>query len=322
MATLTWSRYRKSLAGDIVRLWNRALGEQFPLSIRLFRQNVEEGPSYDPEDGAVVMNGDEVVGYALTERFRAKDPLQETYKTTGWLEAVVVDPAYQRQGVGCSLLDWATARLHSQGAAKILVGGGRHRFFPGVPAELPGVQDYFSRAGFRVSQTVYDVRGNLRHFAAPPSARAALAAVGGDVRPCRTEDIPALMDFLQAEFPGGWRFDTRFFLDQGYDPAEVIIMTQGAHVIGFAHIWSWRSRFLGPSVYWKKLLGHRCGGLGPIGVAQGMRGKGLGLALLQLALQYDAELGVEDGIIDWTTLTGFYALAGFTPWKTYIRMEC
>ncbi len=321
MTTLTWTHYRKSLAGDIVRLWNRSLGEHFPLTVRLFRQNVEEGPNYDPADGAVVMNGDQVVGYALSERFRAQDPLQEMYKATGWIEAIVVDPAYQRQGMGRSLLAWATDRLRSQGAEKILVGGGRHRFFPGVPAELPGVQDYFSRAGFRVSQTVHDVRGNLRNFTAPPSARAALAAAGGDVRPCRTEDIPALMEFLQAEFPGGWRFDTRRFLDQGYDPAEVIILTQGARVIGFAHIWSWRSRFLGPPVHWKKLLGHRCGGLGPIGVAQGMRGKGLGLALLQLALQYDAALGVEDGIIDWTTLTGFYALAGFTSWKTYIRME-
>lgn len=322
MTTLTWTPYRKSLAGDIVRLWNRALGEHFPLSMRLFRQTIEGGPSYLPDDSRVVMNGDQAVGYILTERFRVPDPLMETHSSTGWIEAMIVDPAYQRQGIGHDMLAWATDRLHSQGATKLFLGGGFHRFFPGVPAELPGLKDYFTRAAFKESHIVHDVRGNLRNFTAPPSAKAALAAVGGDVRPCRTEDIPALMDFLHAEFPGGWRFDTRRYLDQGYDPKEIIILTQGAQVIGFAHIWSWRSSFLGPSVYWKKLLGRRCGGLGPIGVAQGMRGKGLGLALLQLALEYDAALGVEDGIIDWTSLTGFYARVGFTPWKTYIRMEC
>jgi predicted N-acetyltransferase YhbS len=53
-----------------------------------------------------------------------------------------------------------------------------------------------------------------------------------------------------------------------------------------------------------------------------MRGKGLGLALLQLGLEHLARMGVENAVIDWTGLVDFYGRVGFTPWKTYARMEC
>jgi GNAT superfamily N-acetyltransferase len=247
--------------------------------------------------------------------------LSERLRSTGWIEALVVDPGCQRQGLGRDLLAWAMYKLRSEGADKIHLGGGFRHFFPGIPGELPGLPEFFSKAGFARGSTVYDLRGNLRNFVAPPSARAAIAAVGAECGPCQEHDVPALLEFLQAEFPGRWRFDSKRFLDLGGAPQDFVILRQGLRVIGFAHIHHPRSVFLGPPAYWRKLLGRRYGGLGPIGVAAGMRGKDLGLALLQLALEYDASLGVDDAVIDWTTLLGFYGRVGFTPWKTYVRME-
>ena len=130
------------------------------------------------------------------------------------------------------------------------------------------------------------------------------------------------MAFLQAEFPGRWRFDTKRYLDLGGDCSDIMVLSQGSQVIGFAQIYHRASSYQAPPMYWHRLVGARYGGLGPIGVAAGVRGKGLGLALLQLSLQHLATLGVQDAVIDWTTLLGFYARAGFTSWKTYLRMDC
>lgn len=322
MPSLAWKTYRSSLAPDVVRLWNRALGEQFPMTLRLFRQNTEGAPSYRADDSTVVAADGRVVGYILTKRFREQDSLLQSEGATGWIDALVVDPAWQRQGVGRDLLAWAIYKLRSEGAESILLGGGYRHFLPGVPAGPGGAQNYFARAGFTATSTTYDLCGSLRGFTAPPSASTAVAAAGGSVTPCRPDDAPDLVSFLIAEFPGRWRFDTQRFLSQGGAPQDIMILRQGARVTGFAQIYHRRSAVLGPPIAWHRLLGRAYGGLGPIGVAKDVRGKGLGLALLQLSLQRLASLGVADAVIDWTSLIGFYGRVGFTPWKTYTRMQC
>lgn len=321
MTPLTWKPYRKSLAGAVTRLWNRALGDSFPMSVRLLRQNIEDAPGFHADDSSIIKDGDEAVGFIATKRFRDADPLREQFAHTGWIEALAVDPARQGQGIGRDLLAWAMYKLRSEGADRIQAGGGFRHFLPGVPAESVRARDMLCGAGFQVKGTVYDMRGSLRGFVAPPAAHTALAAAGAAVRPGRGEDTPALMSFLLAEFPGRWRFDSKRFLDLGGDPADFVLLWRAQTVIGFARIHHAHSKFLAPPQYWRKLLAPASGGLGPIGVAAAERGKGLGLALLQLALEYDAGLGVQDAVIDWTSLVDFYARAGFSPWKSYLRME-
>jgi len=316
-----WQPYRSDLAPSLVRLWNRALGEHFPLSLRLWRQNVEGAPSYQPDDSMVVTRAGSPIGYVLTKRFREQDVLADALSATGWIEAVVVDPAHQRQGLGSDLLAWAMDRLHGAGVRDIRIGGGFRHFFPGAPLELPGLTQFFARRGFEQTGIVHDLRGNLVGFAAPPSARAALRAVGAVAEPCTPEQVPALLDFLRAEFPGRWRYDTEHYLAKGTPPQEYIILRQDSRVIGFAKIHHRGSAYLGPPLYWRRLLGRGAGGLGPIGVAADMRNKGLGLALLQLALEHLAHLGVRHAVIDWTGLVDFYARVGFVPWKSYAQMR-
>src|SRR4030065_406975 len=62
----------------------------------------------------------------------------------------------------------------------------------------------------------------------------------------------------------------------------------------------------GPSISWRQAIGDHYGGLGPLGVAPAFRGRGLGFALLALAVEHLRGLGAEDVVIDWTTLVDFY----------------
>jgi predicted N-acetyltransferase YhbS len=64
-------------------------------------------------------------------------------------------------------------------------------------------------------------------------------------------------------------------------------------------------------------MGDAPGGLGPIGVDEGRRGLGLGLALLRACIEELAGRGVGLMAIDWTDLAAFYGKMGFKIWKTY-----
>ena len=77
------------------------------------------------------------MGYILTKRFREQDPLLETMANVGWIDAVLVDPDWQRRGIGRDLMTWAMYSLRSEGAGKIFLGGGFGHFLPGVPQESP-----------------------------------------------------------------------------------------------------------------------------------------------------------------------------------------
>jgi predicted N-acetyltransferase YhbS len=92
---------------------------------------------------------------------------------------------------------------------------------------------------------------------------------------------------------------------------------EGGRIIAFSRIYSGDSTILGPSVFWRNLLGEHWGGLGPMGVDPARRGLGLGLRLLYESLVILKKRGVNFMVIDWTDLPGFYARMGFTVWKTY-----
>ena len=69
-------------------------------------------------------------------------------------------------------------------------------------------------------------------------------------------------------------------------------------------------------MYWRA-ASLAAGGLGPIGVAAALRGRGLGRALLVAALDRLRRLGHPDVVIDDTSLLGYYGPHGFAPWITY-----
>ena len=273
--------------------WNRALGDRFPLRIELARQflslDVDADASAVEPEGIVVAkrSGDE-----------------------GWVGALVVEPSAQRRGVGGRLLRHALESLRAAGARTVRIGGDRLHLLPGVPE--PGPADFFRRRGVELHPEVVDLRQRLDGWS-PPAGLPAVAPAG------RWEPLLA---FLHREFPGRWLWETEEARRRGADPGSYLLLREGGQVQGFARVHharpgAPRSGVIPASVYWSPLLDARAGGLGPIGVAASMRGRGLGLGLLRAATAYLRARGVADMVIDWTRLVDFYALAGFGVWKRY-----
>lgn len=310
--------------GDaVLSIWNDAMGDTFPLDRRLWRQNVDDDPHYDPRGIFLAFAGDRPVGLCAARVCRV--PLGKDGKKPGqgWISALAVAPGHQRRGVGTHLLEAAEKWLAARKARHILVGGDPGHFFPGIPVEASGAQVFFEGRGYAARGDVcYDVRRDISDFTVPPLVHRVMARnVHFRISRCTNRQVPALIAFLEQTFPGRWLYETQLRLQGERAPGDIIVLGIGNRVVGFAHTFRPTSQRLGPSVYWRKLLGPQYGGLGPMGIATDVRGSGLGFALLCGAIEKLRDDGVVNMAIDWTVLLKFYGGAGFTPWKQYKSFE-
>ncbi len=317
---ITYSHYRPADAHQCVELWNSALGDDFPLDVRLWRQNVDHSSRMLAE-ASIIARDDENPGVGIVGLTVVKAPRH--------IGAIVVRPEYQRQGIGTEMMAMAEQTLGADTPGNWVVGQDYNHFFPGVPAEAVGALAFFeNRLGFTPGEGyAYDLRRNLADYAIAPDVQARIKELadheGIELRQCESRDLSKMIDFIAANFSHRWVADTITRLNVETTPAEVAIArrTGSGEIVGFAHTFSFNSRYAGPSVYWRALLGPKYGGLGPMGIDQRLRGQGLGLALLSYAVQTVKDRGVEQMAIDWTELTGFYAKCGFEPWKRYVPMR-
>lgn len=310
--------YQLAHAPSVIALWNQTLGETFPLRARLFQQQTAGDPNFAPADAAVAWEGEEAVGLVLTKTVRRPFPTGERAEGGGAISVLLVRPDRRNRGLGSDLLRWGEERLRANGVRRYRLGAGLEHTFPGVPATTPDARAFWEKRGYTFSYQTHDLIHDLRLYQRPPKVTAALEQAGPGVvfGPCQPGEEEALLDFLTATFPGGWRYWTAKRLQAG-DHAGLYLMREGGRVTGFAHIYTGASRVIGPPIFWSPRLGRRYGGLGPIGVASDVRGRGLGLGLLCRAVEHLRDQGVRRMAIDWTSLVEFYAQVGFGVWQTY-----
>lgn len=307
----------------IVSVWNEAIGPAFPLDERLWRQNVDDEPHHDAGGVFVARAGDAVVGFIVARALRPALAWKGANPCEGWINSFAVASAWQRRGVATALFAKAEAWLASRGVRVVRVGGDPGHLFPGVPSEHAGARAFLGARGYASEgETRFDLIQDLRAFTMPRDvARTMATRVSFRCHECTSRTIPALLEFLESTFPGRWLYETRLRLEHERSPREIRVMTLGNRVVGFAHVYSSASQRLGPSVYWRKAMGARPGGLGPIGLAADVRGQGLGLALLCDCIEHLRKSGVEQMGVDWVTRSALYAHAGFREWREYRPFE-
>ncbi|MCS6829940.1 MAG: GNAT family N-acetyltransferase, partial [bacterium] len=284
---------RSYRAGDepaVLKLWNECMGAQFPLDSALFEQNVLRDAHFDPE-AVWVVERDSGVLLAYAHAKVCKEPLGSAgmMPEHGWVGALAFRPDEEGVQAARQLLQTALNWLRVKGRAHVSYGSDPAHLFPGVPAEQTLHQQLLREAGFSIAEhAVVDLVRELADYLVPEEVEANLHRLRDEyaIRSCTPEDVPALLRFLQKEFPGRWYYETAKRLEVEDDPRDILLLTQGEEVVGFCHTFHRGSKRIGPSIYWRKLLGEAYGGLGPIGLAESTRGKGLGLALLCKGVEY------------------------------------
>ena len=313
--------YDEGWAREICALWNRAFGPAFELNERLWLYNTVSDPDFSHNDVWLAHDAERLVGLAVTRRFSeatlAAWPSLERYRLDGYLAALAVDPAHQRQGLGRRLVAAAQTGLTQAGATRLVAGGNFRHFFPGVPTNLLAAQAFFRAEGFQPANLEYDLDGALDPHLYEPT----LAATAPDLsyRQGLAGEGDAWLSWLAGVFPGRWHYSADLYLKQGGKIEDVTFLTDGSNNIqGFLMTHRNSARMPIPVSFW---LGEdsQWGAIGPLGVSPTVRGKGAGLGLVAAGMRYLHSQGVRQARIDWTTLLDFYGKLGFQPSQTYER---
>ena len=318
MTALRVEPYSPAAAPHVTALWAAAAGSTFPLREPVLRQCLEANPSALPEDAVLAWEDDRLIGFGYAGLHRMTDPETAAFLVRGHLQAVVVHPDRRRRGIGRRIAAMLAERIRAYGAETVEAGGGMFYLWAGVPEDLAGALEFTEAIGFDLANQSWDLRGNVTDLRIDAATTTSLAAAGAAVAPATSADRAALLAFLFGEFGGEWWHETRWFLDEGGDPADLLLMRNSSgRIIGIARIHGPATRPIGPPHFWAARRPPQSGGLGPIGVASELRGRGLGRALLVVALDRLRTRGTVDVVIDFTSLLGYYGPHGFAPWITY-----
>lgn len=311
-------------ASGLTGLWNAVAGVEFPLDERLLLQQLRLDT--DPRRCFAFVEPDGgIIAAALVKRAARTGPSGEV-PATGYLSWLAVDARHRRRGLATLLLNEAKAWLSSLGATSVRFGSDYYHLLPGRPVEqgagYVALGAFLDNRGFVGEAEEYDLVSNLASGAGP--AEAPVGAGGRfEYRQFRPEERPAVIAFMQRNFPGRWTHEAAEAIAAGMRPADLMLAidTANGDIVGFSRIYDGSSPVLGPGVYWRSLMGSNPGGLGPIGIDASRRGAGLGYGLLVHCMRELRARGIDTMVIDWTDLINFYGKTGFKVWKRYEPMS-
>lgn len=312
-------RYQSKYKEGLIEFWNRNLGSGFPMHTRLWDQNLRSEFGFLPEQSWMILADGEPVGMILNKYLPVRMGAADLHPV-GWINTLLVDREYRAQGLGSALYERTEKSFRAAGLRRLALGAELGHFFPGIPKESVETESFFLNRGYTGGSEVCDLSCTVSRFV-PPAGHGLAPEVEKTVQIALAqseEDFRDTQQFFLTYFPGRWEHEFRWAFENGLLDGLVLLRVGGA-VKGFARIYDQHSDYIGPSIYWSGLMKKPYGGLGPIGVANDERGKGLGMELLYRALMMLWERGVEEIGIDFTTLVDFYGKLGFQPWKWYLR---
>jgi GNAT superfamily N-acetyltransferase len=246
-------------------------------------------------EGLVAEAGPVPVGFAALDR-------------AGSIPLMLVEPGYQRRGIGSGLLEAALQQVRSGTASSVTAGsGGAVTIWPGVPRDLPAAVSFFASQGWRHTHDTLDLAADLAGYRPPPGAAGRAARTGITIARATGGDLAAVRAFEAAAFPS-W---ARWFA--AAHPEHVLLARTPSGAIAGTLLLE------GPGAHtvFAPMLGPAVGTIGCVGVAPPLHGQGIGTALVVRASQILSQAGVRACHISWTTRESFYRHAGYRPWRRY-----
>ena len=291
----------------LVSFWNDGLPADLAISAE-FVHSITRSVTGGVQAGRIALMDDQPVGVILASAHPHAPPPMPC--TVGWIDAIAVDAARQRRGIGRSLLAWAEEWLAAQGVSTIRSGGGLRPLTPGAPTSATA---FFTACGYTLARELsWDVARSLADYTPPPSLR----EVSATARSAQPGQEALLLGFLRREFPDRWTFEAEEILREGGRISDFMLLWTESGVEGACKL-TFEDSVWPLGRYYPYRLPRPWGQLGSIGVAEQVRGQGMGLFLLDAGLRRLRDNGVNGCVIDWTDLLDFYGKAGFKPYHKW-----
>ncbi|MFE5775099.1 GNAT family N-acetyltransferase [Brachybacterium sp. NPDC056505] len=263
-----------------------------------------------------------------------------------YLVSGAVHPAHRRRGIGTRLLDAALVHARRWGAETLVISG-RPRGYaaPGVDeAADPGAAAFLRARGAHGAGSALAMERDLADLAGPAEGTGAHEHAGEgrrgsqadralppDLRiaPCAPEEVPEMLTAVRLRLSEDWaqllgahvahraEEEARGHpsAEGSAGPAGTILLARDA--VGPA------GEILGVAAW--DVVGADPERFGPIGVLPAARGRGVGGALLDAALERMARAGARRAWFQWTSASGpahcMYLSRGFRPLATTTPFE-
>ncbi|MFO7166925.1 MAG: GNAT family N-acetyltransferase [Chloroflexota bacterium] len=299
-------------AGTLIRLWHAIFTAEWPLPAARAERLLSAAEPPVRRDVLLAEEAGDPTGLAIVDH----DLRPAHGERAGNLVALAVVPGARRRGVGTALHTAALARLAESGARNVQLGGGAPRLWPGVPSTARDAVAFFASQGWTFAEQSHDMVQDLRRYATPPEVYERAAAQGVAAGLVSPERLPALLDFVEREFPE-WAGDYRSIVDLG-DRDDLLEATDASgRTLGALVMYTPRSHPGRSDVVWTELLGADCGALGDVGVAEDARRRGVGSLLVARGSEILRERGAGNCLIAWTWALEFYGKLGYRLWRSY-----
>ncbi|MDK8182422.1 GNAT family N-acetyltransferase [Paenibacillus sp. UMB4589-SE434] len=303
---------------QICELWNREIGNWFPLREELLRQNsFQDSNVYYPASWLAHDNDGTLIGFVIAKKWQEQEREMQLGEGAGWIQAIVVRSEARGQGIGSRLLTLAEEALQKAGVGLVYMGRDPWHYFPGVPKALSYSREWCAHKGYEQLYEVFDLYASLeadKTIDAPHFE-------GAYVRLLELKDQAEMLRFFRRCFPGRWYYEALSYWERGGKGREFLGLFVGQEMIGFCRVNDEHAPLIAQNTYWAPLFAEPLGGIGPLGVDDRYRGRGYGLALVQAGMMELGARGMKHLIIDWTELVDFYAKLGFQTWKGYDLMK-
>ena len=236
------------------------------------------------------------------------------YEPTGdaGLLTLLVEPAYQRQGIGSALVVRLKCILNLEQVRSLHLGAfstGTY-FWPGLPTENEPALRFFAKHGWQQEESCADLVQELASFKTPLWVSERIRNTNTVFHLAHTELRPKVAAFEQTNFPAWASFVDNEFAESGDQNILVAQATNGA-VVGTILM------RVGATNHWAGEAGTQVGSLNILGIAPGCQRQGIGLALTARAMEILRDRGCSRCYIQWTGLKEWYGKLGAKVWAEY-----
>lgn len=299
---------------EVYGLWQRTLEYLWPITRPTFHYITVANEAYQAKDHFVAEVNGTFVGFVGTQTRISPGTLEPH----GELMVIMVDSAYQRKGIGRTLLDQALVSLKERSVVAVQLGaGGLCYFWAGVPTNLPGAWSFFEKCGWSEKERSFDLARKLDNYVTPLGGYERVRLPSITIAAAEPEDISAVLAFEAQHFAKWLRYFQMVVEHNDY--ADIVLARDSrGEIIGTSFVIDPRAAWRQGDIVWKELLGANIGGVGPLGVVEDKRENGIGLALAARVTELLRARGIAASYIGYTWLVDWYGKLGYKIWREYI----
>jgi len=308
--------YRIEDEREVVELWNQCLSYDRIIP-QIFEEKILLDPNFDLNGCKIAEKEGKIIGFIYALARKTPLPwgfnsflLEEEKRGIGYIVVLFVHQEYRRRGVGSVLLKEGLNFLQSKKRKKVvLFSYDPNYLLAGLDTQsYPGALEFFKKYGFTIEGKSVGMGRDLYKLRVPEEIEEMEKRLKNERITAHYFDpkyiLPTISFFLE-NFPH-WLHNFVEKLERGHDLDEmVIVLKDDREVIGYC-----QHRF-----------GHHLERVGPFGVTEKFRGKGIGSIMLCKLLRRMAEKGYK---FAWFTSTdrakSYYARMGFKVMREQVHM--